>query len=332
MKNHANSRTTGSMLWSIVIAAASFMVAQAEAALHIADTEALPGGIVIVQVRTDTPTEMAAFQAKVNFDGMLLTCLGVTNASGTAGAPFLLEYESDDRQVTVRMYEANGEAVISGIGTLFQIMFQLNPGAKPGMDATVTLADQSGVDEFGVCALAESWGEGQGGRVWAVFSSVVDSDGDGLSDFDEQMLNGSPDYDHAGGDTDINNPDSDGDGMLDGWEVGNGLNPLANDAALDSDGDGLTNYEEWIAGSSPTNQSDVFSISEAVAGTNAMEAVLHWNSHSGRFYSVYAHTNLSTAWPVAPAYQILGDGTQKSYTNSSSESPRYFRISVELAP
>ena len=36
------------------------------------------------------------------------------------------------------------------------------------------------------------------------------------------------------------NPDTDNDGMPDGWEIQNGLNPLVNDASDDPDGDGAT--------------------------------------------------------------------------------------------
>jgi hypothetical protein len=46
--------------------------------------------------------------------------------------------------------------------------------------------------------------------------------------------------------------DSDGDGMLDGWELLHGFNPhSAGDAAQDADGDGLTNLQEFQQGSDP---------------------------------------------------------------------------------
>lgn len=61
-----------------------------------------------------------------------------------------------------------------------------------------------------------------------------DSDGDGLSDDQEALVNTDPD-----------NPDSDGDGMLDAWELDNGLDPLVDDSAGDDDEDGLTNVEEF---------------------------------------------------------------------------------------
>ena len=48
--------------------------------------------------------------------------------------------------------------------------------------------------------------------------------------------------------TDPYNPDSDGDGMPDGYEVANGLNPLVNDALDDLDGDRYPNIFEYKQG------------------------------------------------------------------------------------
>lgn len=67
----------------------------------------------------------------------------------------------------------------------------------------------------------------------------MDSDLDGLTDSEENALG-----------TDPNNSDSDGDGMPDGWEVSQGLDPLsaegANGTSGDLDGDGLSNFDEWL--------------------------------------------------------------------------------------
>jgi hypothetical protein len=70
-----------------------------------------------------------------------------------------------------------------------------------------------------------------------------DRDGDGLSDYDEV-----PNY------TDPTDNDSDVDGMPDGWEVKNGLNPLSRlDENYDADDDGTCNLDEFLGQTDPNN-------------------------------------------------------------------------------
>ncbi len=75
--------------------------------------------------------------------------------------------------------------------------------------------------------------------------SEVDTDGDELSDLDEFLY----------GNLDPLNPDMDGDGMPDGWELHRSLDPLNatgnNGPAADLDADGLTNLQEFQAGTLP---------------------------------------------------------------------------------
>ena len=82
-------------------------------------------------------------------------------------------------------------------------------------------------------------------------SPETDQDNDGIDDaFDncpsianEQQIN--TDDDTLGDACDL---DDDNDGMPDTYEISAGLNPLINDAAIDSDNDGLTNFDEFQFG------------------------------------------------------------------------------------
>ncbi|MCL2048306.1 MAG: VWA domain-containing protein [Defluviitaleaceae bacterium] len=89
-----------------------------------------------------------------------------------------------------------------------------------------------------------------------VYKDTLDTDNDGLYDWHEELIG-----------TDPENPDTDGDGLPDGYEVfvsftdpllwdsvGDGISDGTSDGTRDSDGDGLTNYEEFILGTNPNSQ------------------------------------------------------------------------------
>lgn len=94
------------------------------------------------------------------------------------------------------------------------------------------------------------------GHIETFIGSVEDMDGDGEPDFSDSDRDGDglENVVETGIGTDPNNPDSDGDGIPDGYEFGHpdSLDPLdSSDAQEDYDDDGLTNLEEYAAGTSP---------------------------------------------------------------------------------
>ncbi|QHI70825.1 S8 family serine peptidase [Tichowtungia aerotolerans] len=125
-----------------------------------------------------------------------------------------------------------------------------------------------------------------------------DSDGDGMPDGWEVKYGLNPAQYNADGDEDKNedgdlapdgltnteeyqngtdplDPDTDGDGMDDGWELDKGFNPLVNDADADADDDGLTNLEEYNRGTDPqdpdTDNDGVSDGQEVANGTDPLD-------------------------------------------------------------
>ena len=92
--------------------------------------------------------------------------------------------------------------------------------------------------------------------------------------------------------------DQDGDGMQDTWEDTNALDPEdPSDAAEDADGDGMSNFAEFRAGTIPTNANSVFlvEIDDIRNGQTWLEGVvLRWASISNRSYTVWRTLNVAT--------------------------------------
>jgi len=100
---------------------------------------------------------------------------------------------------------------------------------------------------------------------------VGDLDGDG--DEDVYFANDGPDAVWLLDRLAPNDPDSDDDGMNDGWEVDNGFDPLSDsDGALDKDFDGLTNLEEHDAETDPRDtDTDGDGMTDAFEARNGLD-------------------------------------------------------------
>lgn len=140
---------------------------------------------------------------------------------------------------------------------------------------------------------------------------TTDTDGDGLTDYDETYLYG----------TLWDDPDSDGDGMPDGDEV--------------------------LAGSQPTNPASVWGIAiptfEGTWHTNvtwedgawvtstwlhAERCALSWATLTGRTYRLYGATNVQGPWE-SNSPPISGTGSNVSYTTEDIDPLKwFFRVGV----
>jgi len=83
--------------------------------------------------------------------------------------------------------------------------------------------------------------------------------------------------------------------LPDSWEIAYGLDPNnPNDANIDSDGDTMTNLQEYIAGTNPRNAQSYLKIDRlAVSGV----ATLRFVAVSNKTYSVqYKNSLAETVW------------------------------------
>lgn len=284
------------LAWAAVPArAASYGIA-------VAEGQGEPGRVAPVAVHLDSAAEVASLEFQVNYDSAVLTVAGVTNPPGSLGEAFALDYEAEDGRLVVRLYR--GDGLVSGSGTVCQVLFAVNAGAEPGLWCDLAVADAAFYTQFGADLRWNNAVSRENSKFWAVFSSTNDADHDGLSDYEEQMSNGSPDYDSGVTDTDVNNADTDGDG--------------AGDRA------------EHIAGTDGNNEEAYLALEMESQGGGTGPATFRWRSATGRVYSIYFSTNLMDPWPTVPWLEMVGDGTEKSFANESEDEPLgYFRLKVE---
>jgi PKD domain len=105
---------------------------------------------------------------------------------------------------------------------------------------------------------------------------------------------------------------------------------LATDGSADftdSDHDGLNNWQEWIAGTDPTDPKSALYL-HAVT-TNSPGLLIQWDSVLGKLYSLERASNLSSSTPFAPiASQISGNNGTTTYldTNAIGNGPFFYRI------
>ena len=124
--------------------------------------------------------------------------------------------------------------------------------------------------------------------------------------------------------------DTDTNGLPDWWELQyfghlTGTNPNA-----DADHDGMSNLQEWLAGTNPTNASSCLRL-VAIPTNNPNAFVVRWPSVAGKYYWLERSTNLLTGFNSVVQTNIAATVPTNTVTDTAiiPGKARFYRVGVE---
>ncbi len=120
--------------------------------------------------------------------------------------------------------------------------------------------------------------------------------------------------------------DRDTDGLPDWWERWYFLSEVGAARDVDSDGDGMSNYQEYLVGTDPLNFSSRFDM-HAVLDASPRQAILIWPSTSNRTYRIEVSDDLSTFH--LHRQEIVATPPQNCETVAMERNKQYFRVLAE---
>ena len=122
--------------------------------------------------------------------------------------------------------------------------------------------------------------------------------------------------------------DANTNGIPDAWETNFfGSLSMNRTRLTDTDGDHMSDFDEFIAGTDPNSAASFFKVASVTRLANGNYR-LAWSSVPGRAYRVYGSTNLATWTPVSDWLQAVSAQTTCTLTPTNG-APFVFRVEVQ---
>lgn len=225
-----------------------------------------------------------------------------------------------------------------------QLFFDSTP-----LENTPAFAAWKDTDEDG---LPDAWEDARGLNKNSAADAGLDGDNDSLTNLGEYLagtLPGNPDTDgdlakdgfevqrgtnpllasskpsfHQGLPAGVSGEDLNGNGLPDAWEHWAGAPGL--NAALDSDGDGMSNADEARAGTHPLDPTSRLWARSLVQGQNF---TLRWPLLPNKQHQVW-HSDTLAAWtPAAGSPASVGQEYRQTFPDALASGPRFFQARVQ---
>jgi hypothetical protein len=128
----------------------------------------------------------------------------------------------------------------------------------------------------------------------------------------------------------VSDADTDGDGMADDWEIHHfgGISAEGGGSSDDWDGDGMSNLEEYLAGTDPRSADSALRITglTAVGGDRLL---IRWSSVAGKTYEVRRSENVRSGFGALEADALPATPPMNTHTATLNGVKGFFRVVLE---